>query len=256
MLAHDPVRDGEPEAGPPLLDAGREVLIEHAVEDVLLDPAYDRRTQADLLRVTGYRTFLGVPILRDGRPIGVLGCARRAVDPFAPVQIALVETFAEQAAMAIENVRLFAELEARNRALAESLEQQTATGEILQVISRSPTDVQPVFDTIARSAAQLCEAEFCFVFQFDGEMIHLVAHHGVAGEGLDLLRQAWPLPPTRGTVAGRAVLARGVAQIPDVHADPDDTATCLSAIIRPSPSTKANEMLRFPGSRCSSEPFT
>src|SRR5712691_12894789 len=100
--------------------------------------------QAGLQRVVGYRSMLAVPIVRDGVAIGVVGCARREVKPFTPGQIELVKTFAEQAVIAIENVRLFNELEGRNRDL-------TATSEILRVISSSPTDVQPVFDAILRS---------------------------------------------------------------------------------------------------------
>src|SRR6266705_5478870 len=113
-----------------------------------------------LQQVAGYRSVLAVPILRDGIPIGVVGCARREVKPFTPAQIELVKTFADQAVIAIENVRLFKELEGRNRDLTEALERQTATSDILQIISSSPTDVEPVFDAIIRSAVTLCDASF------------------------------------------------------------------------------------------------
>ena len=99
--------------------------------DVLSDPDYDPRTVEVLQSVAGYRSFLAVPIFRDGKPIGVVGCGRRAVRPFTPIQITLLETFADQAAIALENVRLFGELETRNRDLGEALEQQTATAEVL-----------------------------------------------------------------------------------------------------------------------------
>jgi signal transduction histidine kinase len=115
------------------------------------------------------------------------------------------------------------ELAGSNRGLTEALEQQTATGEILRVISSSPTDVQPVFDAIAQSAARLCEAEFCFVHRFDGQLLHLMAHHGVTGEEVEAVRRAWQVTPSRGTAAGRAVLDRSVVQIPDVQADPEFT---------------------------------
>ncbi|HJR02606.1 MAG TPA: GAF domain-containing protein [Methylomirabilota bacterium] len=190
------------------------------VGDVLLDSEYDRQTQGLLLRVTGIRTFLGVPILREGIPIGVIGCARRTVQPFTPAQIALVQTFADQAVIAIENVRLFTELATRNRELTETLEQQTATGEILGVISRSPTDVQPVFDTIASNARQLCNADSGAVFTYDGRLIHLRALDNTSPEGGAALRRTYPIEATRGTVAGRAILTGGPVHVPDVLDDP------------------------------------
>ena len=107
----------------------------------------------------GHRTALAMPLLREGAPIGVLFLRRREVRRFSDKEIALIQTFADQAVIAIENVRLFTELEARNRDAAEALDQQTATGEILRVISQSPTDLQPVFDAIAASAARLCSAD-------------------------------------------------------------------------------------------------
>jgi GAF domain-containing protein len=133
----------------------------------------------------------------------------------------LLKTFADQAVIAIENVRMFKELETRNREVTEALEHQTATSEILRVISGSPTDVQPVFDTIAQSAARLCEAQFCFVFRFDGQLLHFMAHHGASAEGVEAVRRAYPIALSRGTAAARAVLDRAVVQIPDVLVDAD-----------------------------------
>ncbi len=170
----------------------------------------------------GFRTLLAVPLLREGAAIGVITVRRREVRPVGAAQIALLQVFADQAVIAIENVRLFTELQVRNRELTEALEQQTATAEILRAISASPTDTRPVFETIARSAARLCGGDSCDVFRFDGALLHLAAHHApaLAPEAYEAVRRAWPLPPGRGSAAGRSVLDRAVAHVPDVHLDP------------------------------------
>ena len=157
-------------------------------------------------------------------------CAVSRSGPFSDAHIALLQTFADQAVIAVQNVRLFTELEARNHDLTETLEQQTATGEILRVISRSPTDVQPVFDTIARSAKQLCNAETCVVFRFDGQLLHFVAHHGLTTEGIEATRRAFPVAADRGSAAGRSVLNAAVEHIPDVNADPDYTFGAVARV--------------------------
>src|SRR4030095_13471042 len=126
----------------------------------------------------GHRTVLNVPLVREGGGIGASQLRRAEVNPFNDTQVKLLQTFADQAVIAIENVRLFKELEARNRDLTEALEQQTATAEILRVISRSPTDVQPVLDTIAEHAARLCGSYDALVYLVHGDRLRLVAHHG------------------------------------------------------------------------------
>jgi signal transduction histidine kinase/putative methionine-R-sulfoxide reductase with GAF domain len=199
---------------------GRAALERRTVQipDVLADPEYQL---AESQKVVGYRTLVGVPMLREGVLIGVFGLQRYEVRPFTDKQIELVTTFADQAVIAIENVRLFKELEGRNRDLTESLEQKTATSEILRVISSSPTDVQPVFDTIARSAVRLCGGIFGAVFRFDGELVHLVAHHNFTPGVLDLLGRMYPMRPSREQATGRAILSGAVAHLPDVVADPE-----------------------------------
>ena len=155
------------------------------VPDVTTDPEYVYSSLAQ----TGLHTTLSVPMVRDGHPIGAITATRREVRPFSDTQIALLQTFADQALIAIENARLFQELEARNRELTEALEQQTATSEILRVISSSPTDLQPVFDAIARSAVRLCGARFGGVTQFDGELLHVAAHHNFTPDMLELVQR-------------------------------------------------------------------
>ena len=126
-----------------------------------------------------YRSFLALPIFREGTSIGVVGCGPRAVRPFTPIQITLLETFADQAVIALENARLFDEIESCNRDLRGALERQTATPEVLQVINASPADLAPVFDRMLKQATQLCEARFGFLRAYDGEHFHPAAVHGL-----------------------------------------------------------------------------
>jgi GAF domain-containing protein len=193
------------------------------IPDVLEDPEFEL---TEIVRVTDFRSVMSVPMLRGGKPIGAVTVTRAAAAPFPDTQVALLQTFADQAVIAIENVRLFTELEAKNRALTEAhaqvtetLEQQTATSQILRVISRSPTDVQPVFDAIAESAVRLCGAEASTVTRFDGEWVHLVAVYGSSPEGVDAVRRSYPVREGGASAAARSIRDRAMAHIPDVLVD-------------------------------------
>jgi GAF domain-containing protein len=188
------------------------------IHDVLKDPEYEVQGQA--LRAA-FRSTLGVPLMREGRPIGTITVGKPEPGPFSDSQIALLETFADQAVIAIENVRLFKTLELRNRDLTEALEQQTATSEILRVISRSRTDVQPVFDTIAQSVHKLCGAQFANVFTYDGSLAHLAAFVRVNADYDETLRAFFPRPAGRDSAVTRAIAERRLCIIEDVLQDPD-----------------------------------
>jgi GAF domain-containing protein len=192
--------------------AGRAILdrtIAH-IPDVENDPEYNR----SVARAGGVRSVLSVPMLREGRPVGTINVGRATPGPFSPKQIELLQTFAAQAVIAIVNVRLFNETK-------EALERQTATAEILRVISSSPTDFQPVFDIIVQSAVRLCDGLFAALFRFDGELIHFAAQHNLTPEGLEAVRRTFPVRPTQALGSGRAILRCAVAHIPDVEVDPE-----------------------------------
>jgi GAF domain-containing protein len=192
----------------------------HAVEDV--QTASD---VSDVMRETGrargWHSNLFIPMLREDVALGLISITRRDPGPFAADEIALIETFAAKAVIAIENVRLFNELGARNRALTEALERQTATAEILSVISSSPTGVQPTFDAIAKSAALLCRADLSGVHRFDGELIHFAAQYGRTAEELDAVRRAFPQRPSRASATARCIQSGAIVQIVDHQDDPD-----------------------------------
>jgi two-component system, NtrC family, sensor kinase len=187
------------------------------IADYFADPELEWRVDPqwrEAQRIGQYRTCLGVPLLREGIPIGVLALTRSTVRPFSDKQIEFATTFADQAVIAIENVRLFDEVRQRTADLSESLEQQTATSEILGVISRSPTDVQPVLDAVCRSAARLCEAYDSAIWRPDGDRLLVVAHQGPIN--------VESLPLIRGTIAGRTVLDGRTIHIADMQRETED----------------------------------
>ncbi|HXA98810.1 MAG TPA: GAF domain-containing protein, partial [Candidatus Dormibacteraeota bacterium] len=201
------------------------------IHDVQSDPEYTYEGQ----HVAPYRTVLVIPVLRAQELLGVIIIHRHEVRPFTDGQVALMETFADQAAIAIENARLLSELQARNADLTEALEQQTATSEILRVISRSPTDAQPVFDTIVASAARLCEAEFSAVARFEGGLLHLVAVNNMSPEETEAYHSLFPRPPLRDFVIGRAFVDGRPVHVDDVLTDPDYDPQTLEVLQRAAP---------------------
>jgi len=193
--------------------SGRAVLerLTIHVHDLATEPEDEYPEGRQLQRQFGTHTILATPLLREGVALGAIVLVRTEVKPFSDKQLQLLHIFADQAVIAIENVRLFTELEARNRDL-------TATSEILRVISTSPTNVQPVFDAIVRNAVQLCEARYGAVFRLDGGLVHMAAHHNIS----ETLLARWfpyPMAPNRGHVSGRTILTGAAVQVPDILAD-------------------------------------
>ena len=187
------------------------------IPDVLTDPEYAYRESQ---KRGGFRTLLGVPLLREGSPIAVLLLGRSKVQPFTQKQIELVETFADQAVIAIENVRLFEEVQTRTRDLSESLEQQTATSEVLKVISSSPGELKPVFDALLANAVRICDAKFGVLFLTEGDAFRYVALHGAPPAFAEARRRE---PVTRvkpGTTIGRVAATKKPAQTADIRVEP------------------------------------
>src|SRR5262245_28986824 len=195
--------------------AGRTVVEGKAVQvaDVLADPEFQFKEAA---KVGGSRTMLGVPLLRKGKPIGVIALHRTSVRPFSEKQIELVQTFADQAVIAIENVRLFDEVQARTRDLSEALERQTATSDVLGIISSSPGELEPVFSAMLSNALRICEAKFGNLFLYENGLFREVSNVN-APPGFQAFVQRGPISPNPGTGLARIVSTKQVAHIEDVR---------------------------------------
>jgi GAF domain-containing protein len=188
------------------------------VADISADPEFARPEVVAF----GIRTLLGVPLLREGAVLGTIGLARKRVQPYTERQIELVRTFADQGVIAMENARLLSELQARTHDLEESLEYQTATSDVLNIISRSTADVQPVLDTVVETAARLCAADTATIAMREGEIYRLVSSSYSAAEP-----EFWAFSrqrtfvPGRDSITGRVALEGRVVHIADILADPD-----------------------------------
>src|SRR5262245_7498236 len=201
--------------------AGRAVLDRQTIEVVDLPAETHEYPEGSKIALRlGSRTNVAVPLIRLGEAIGVIVIRRTEVRPFTERQTELAKTFAYQAVIAIENTRLFGEVQARTRELTEALEQQTATGDVLKVISRSALDLETALDALVESAARLCNAYDAVIFQVFGDGMRLVAHHGQITLAGPVGQHTVPLVP--GLIAARAIIDRRTIHVADVLAEADE----------------------------------
>ncbi|MDA9441186.1 hypothetical protein XH98_19225 [Bradyrhizobium sp. CCBAU 51745] len=210
--AANPPRSGRGSATSRVIASGRVEII----PDVLDDPEM-QMPAGSLVKI---RAALGVPMLRDNKVEGVLVLTRPEPGPFTKSQIDLVQTFADQAVIAVENARLFEQVQAKTRDLEESLQQQTATADVLKVISRSAFDLQAVLDTLVESAARLCEADMAAITRKSGEVFYRAGSYGFPHEFVEYARST-PVNPERRTITGRTLLEGRIVHVHDVLADPE-----------------------------------
>ena len=216
---HEHERTTEIRAGRGTL-VGRVALENRTVQivDAWTDPDYAEKDEA---RLGDVRSMLGVPLMRNGEPIGAFALARRQASPYTSRQIELVQTFADQAVIAIENARLFEEVQAKTRDLEELLAQQTATADVLKVISRSAFDLQPVLDALISSAVQLNGAQSGTICVREGDGFAYRAFASLDGPRLAEYLRVHPPVAGRSSIAGRVILSDEVEQVPDILADPE-----------------------------------
>ena len=212
----NPATDVRDNPGNPLDRIFKTKRVVH-VPDLRIDQSYIRKNDriVTLVEAGGARTHLSVPMLKDGELVGSISMYRQEVRPFTVKQIELVQNFAAQAVIAIENTRLLSELR-------ESLQQQTATADVLKVISRSTFDLQTVLDTLVELAAKLCDADKAYIFQLQSGIYQFAANYGFSPELLEFAKQN-PIVPGRGTITGRVALEGKTVHVPDVLADPEFT---------------------------------
>jgi two-component system NtrC family sensor kinase len=191
------------------------------VADLRMSPAYleGNPVIVALSNLAGARTFVNVPMLKDAKLVGTIGIYRQEVRPFTDKQIELLSNFAKQAVIAIENTRLLKELRQRTDDLSESLEQQTATSEVLKVISSSPGNMEPVFEAILSNALRICEAKFGHLLLYDGDSFLATHLHDVPPSYREYWEQHGPIRPSPNTGLGRLARTKQVAHIPDLKTD-------------------------------------